>query len=214
MIFFRDSVTDADGAVFDTELLGIAGVQDYDPSKQAAQPSAAQSSATATAAVTAPATPTAAASTSSPSQEAPASPYSHEEDDGQCHLLGPFALLVQAALGGLALLSLVWKRYRETPRRPIKIWFFDASKQVVGSILLHLANLFMSMLSSGTFDVSSAPRPGPTIVVQADGGKKRVSPNPCSFYLLNLAIDVSLESCSLKYSLFTCLSGLLTSTVP
>lgn len=32
------------------------------------------------------------------------------------------ALFTQAALGGLALLSLVWKRSRESPQRPLKIW--------------------------------------------------------------------------------------------
>ena len=96
-------------------------------------------------------------------------------ENGECRLLGPFALFIQAALGALALLSLVYKRWRERPQRPIKIWAFDASKQVVGSVLLHVANLFMSMLSSGQFTVKAGD-------YQA---------NPCSFYLLNLAIDVS-----------------------
>lgn len=39
-----------------------------------------------------------------------------------CRLLGPFALIVQAALGALAVLALVWKRHRERPQRPLKIW--------------------------------------------------------------------------------------------
>ena len=96
-------------------------------------------------------------------------------ENGECRLLGPFALFIQGALGALALLSLVYKRWRERPQRPVKIWAFDASKQVVGSVLLHVANLFMSMLSSGQFTVKAGD-------YQA---------NPCSFYLLNLAIDVS-----------------------
>lgn len=98
--------------------------------------------------------------------------------DGKCELLGPFAILVQAALGGLALLSLVYKRWRERPQRPVKIWAFDASKQVVGSVLLHLANLLLSMVSSG--DMTAGP--------PASGDYKA---NPCSFYLLNLGIDVT-----------------------
>ena len=98
-------------------------------------------------------------------------------ENGECKLLGPFALFIQGALGILALGSLVFKRWRERPQRPIKIWAFDASKQVVGSGLLHLANLFMSMLSSG--ELTPSPKAGD---YQA---------NPCSFYLLNLAIDVS-----------------------
>ncbi|KIW05739.1 uncharacterized protein PV09_03596 [Verruconis gallopava] len=116
----------------------------------------------------------------------------HDADDenGKCKLLGPFALLIQGALGLLALLSLVWKRYRETPQRPLKVWFFDVSKQVFGSVLLHLANLLMSMFSSGDFDITQAssgpPKGG---FIQDDRFEK---PNPCSFYLLNLAIDTTI----------------------
>ena len=102
----------------------------------------------------------------------------HGATNGECKLLGPFALFIQGALGALALLSLVYKRWRERPQRPVKVWAFDASKQVVGSVLLHIANLFMSMFSSGQIVVSAATIAG----YQA---------NPCSFYLLNLAIDVS-----------------------
>jgi hypothetical protein len=116
-------------------------------------------------------------------------------ENGECRLLGPFAILVQGALGCLALLALVYKRWRERPQRPLKIWFFDVSKQVVGSILVHVANLLMSMLSSGQFNLKVDPQ---TVVVEralsarmidAEGHYK---PNPCSFYLLNLAIDVGI----------------------
>ena len=115
---------------------------------------------------------------------ASATGQSHEGDgpgaeSGECKLLGPFSLLIQAALGALALSSLVYKRWRERPRRPLKIWSFDVSKQVVGSMLLHVANLLMSMLSSGQLSVTPSASAG----YQA---------NPCSFYLLNLAIDVRL----------------------
>ncbi|KAI9843816.1 MAG: hypothetical protein M1837_006076 [Sclerophora amabilis] len=114
------------------------------------------------------------------------------DDGGECNLLGPFSLFIQGALGLLALLSLVWKRYRERPQRPLKIWTFDASKQVVGSVLVHIANLLMSMLSAGQFAVTvdgsgSSPSKG--------GSKDEVGgyrPNPCSFYLLNLAIDTTI----------------------
>ena len=101
------------------------------------------------------------------------------EKNGECRLLGPFALFIQGALGGLALLSLVYKRWRERPQRPVKIWAFDASKQVFGSVLLHIANLLMSLLSAGQLTVP------PSVT-------NEYQPNPCSFYLLNLAIDVSL----------------------
>ncbi|KAL9597867.1 MAG: hypothetical protein Q9179_004117 [Wetmoreana sp. 5 TL-2023] len=99
---------------------------------------------------------------------------------GECQLLGEASIFIQGALGALALLSLVYKRWRERPQRPLKIWFFDVSKQVVGSVLLHIANLLMSMLSSGQF----------TVTPKTDNGDYRA--NPCSFYLLNLAIDTTL----------------------
>ncbi|KAL8994036.1 MAG: hypothetical protein Q9169_005896 [Polycauliona sp. 2 TL-2023] len=99
---------------------------------------------------------------------------------GECQLLGKASIFIQGALGGLALLSLVYKRWRERPQRPLKIWFFDVSKQVVGSVLLHIANLGMSLLSSGQL----------TITPQTGAGEYRA--NPCSFYLLNLAIDTTI----------------------
>ncbi|KAH8704736.1 vacuolar membrane protein-domain-containing protein [Talaromyces proteolyticus] len=80
-----------------------------------------------------------------------------------------------SCLGGLALLSLVYKRWKERPQRPLKIWAFDVSKQVFGSVMLHLANLVLSMFSAGHFEIRQA-----------------YQPNPCSFYLLNLGIDTTL----------------------
>ena len=73
------------------------------------------------------------------------------------------------------------------------------SKQVIGSALVHLANLLLSLLSSGTFTTE----PTPTTALGAarlalrrrhagaeDGGDNGHHSNPCSFYLLNLGIDV------------------------
>jgi hypothetical protein len=117
-------------------------------------------------------------------------PTDEEEYQGECRLMGPFALFVQLALGGLAMLSLVFKRWRERPQRPVKIWFFDVSKQVFGSVLVHIANVFMSMLTSGRFSIKAETALPTRMLARAVDEYK---PNPCSFYLLNLAIDVSLE---------------------
>ena len=137
-----------------------------------------------------------------PSPDGQVSPL--ENNDSECRLLGPFALLVQLALGALALLSLVYKRWRERPQRPIKIWFFDVSKQVFGSALLHVANVFMSMLTSGRFSIRMVhPPAGAMVRAEVLGGvvgsvlrvrgeaQDGYVPNPCSAYLLNLGIDVS-----------------------
>ena len=138
------------------------------------------------------------------------SPATESDNQSECRLLGSFAILVQLALGGLALLSLVYKRWRERPQRPVKIWFFDVSKQVFGSVLVHAANVFMSLLTSGRFSIRVAPEivtefearmvgRGLAAVgmggLMARGHNEPYVPNPCSFYLLNLAIDVSF-SCS------------------
>ncbi|KXH27689.1 hypothetical protein CSAL01_05864 [Colletotrichum salicis] len=114
-----------------------------------------------------------------------------EGGNGECSLLGSFALIVQAVLGGLALLALVFKRWRERPQRPVKIWFFDVSKQVFGSVLVHIANIFMSMLTSGRFSVTLDPATTATAQRLMSRGED-YTPNPCSFYLLNLAIDTTI----------------------
>ncbi|KAJ5172364.1 hypothetical protein N7492_004957 [Penicillium capsulatum] len=98
-----------------------------------------------------------------------------DEDGGECKLFGSFSLIIQASLGALALLSLVYKRWRERPQRPLKVWAFDVSKQVFGSAMLHMANLLMSMFSAGQLEI-----------------QRQYKPNPCSFYLLNLGIDTTL----------------------
>ncbi|OAP62056.1 hypothetical protein AYL99_04259 [Fonsecaea erecta] len=119
----------------------------------------------------------------------PVASMSDDESSGECKLLGPFAILVQGALGALALLSLVFKRWRERPQRPLKVWSFDVSKQVVGSILLHLLNLLMSLFSSGQIGETVVNAAASTLGAETTA---EYQPNPCSFYLLNLAIDTTI----------------------
>lgn len=135
-----------------------------------------------------------ASSTSSPATASSDGASDGNDDQGDCELLGPFALLVQLALGGLALLALVYKRWRERPQRPVKIWFFDVSKQVFGSVLVHGANVFMSMLTSGHFSINELDAQPPTVRLlrRAANDDEGYVPNPCSWYLLNLAVDTTL----------------------
>lgn len=176
--------------VFETELEDIKGV----PKETSQATPTSNVVATSGVATSVPATsvPDDKASDPKPTEGSDSGPKGQKDEDdksnGDCRLLGPFAILVQAALGALALLSLVFKRWRERPRRPLKVWSFDVSKQVVGSILLHLANLAMSMFSSGNFDAASTAKELSSAAQAEDGSQ----PNPCSFYLLNLAIDVNL----------------------
>ncbi|KAG0644875.1 vacuolar membrane protein-domain-containing protein [Tuber brumale] len=146
-----------------------------------------------------------------------------KDESGRCELLGSFALFVQAALGALALLSLVWKRARESPQRPMLIWWFDVSKQVVGSVLVHVANILLSMLSSGTFSTEPTPKSlGATAPAferllrrQVEGDEPdSYHPNPCSFYLLNLAIDTTIGIAILIYLLRLLHALFLLSPIP
>ncbi|KAB5594582.1 Transmembrane protein [Ceratobasidium theobromae] len=81
-------------------------------------------------------------STSNPAIPIPIPPT----DLKRCRLLGPTALIVQGLMGILVILSLIWKRNHESPRRPWRIWIFDVSKQVVGQIFVHFSNVFISAL--------------------------------------------------------------------
>ena len=63
-----------------------------------------------------------------------------------CELADTFALVVQGLLGVLALLSLVWKRYIESPPRPLITWLMDTSKQVTGGGTAHVTNVLLGIL--------------------------------------------------------------------
>ncbi|KAJ7734029.1 vacuolar membrane protein-domain-containing protein [Mycena maculata] len=94
---------------------------------------------------------------------------SADVDKDSCRLLGPVALTVQALMGVLVILSLVYKRHREKPMRPWRIWFFDVSKQVVGQMWIHGVNVLIS-----------------------DLGSHHSTKNACVFYFLNILIDTTL----------------------
>ena len=79
----------------------------------------------------------------------------------ECKLLSNgFPLLVQVCLGIICLGVLFYKRYKETPTRPIKIWALDTTKQGISALVGH----FISMLYS--------------IIFTSKNG------NECSMYLL------------------------------
>ncbi|KAK3066363.1 hypothetical protein LTR53_017322 [Teratosphaeriaceae sp. CCFEE 6253] len=189
--------------VFETEMVDIAGVV-QETMVSASETASATATDDAFSIATAPSTPP---SEAEPEDQLTATPLEPQEDEelkeadlqaqkekeaeqAERHLLGPFALLVQAALGVMAVMALVFKRYRESPKRPWKIWFFDVSKQIFGSMLLHVLNLAMSMFASSDpkTDVLNAAK---TVSAAGKDAEGRM-PNPCSFYLLNLGIDTTI----------------------
>ncbi|XP_031438588.1 transmembrane protein 110, like [Clupea harengus] len=82
-------------------------------------------------------------------------------------LMNGFGVLIQGLLAVVAFSTLMLKRFREpiAVRRPWKIWFFDTSKQAIGAMFIHFANIFLSTLT------------------KADA---------CSLYLMNFILDATL----------------------
>ncbi|KAG5267778.1 hypothetical protein AALO_G00225630 [Alosa alosa] len=82
-------------------------------------------------------------------------------------LMDGFGVLIQGLLAVVAFSTLMLKRFREPigVRRPWKIWFYDTSKQAIGALFIHFANIFLSTLT------------------KADA---------CSLYLMNFILDATL----------------------
>uniref|UniRef100_A0A1A7WVJ6 Transmembrane protein 110, like n=2 Tax=Iconisemion striatum TaxID=60296 RepID=A0A1A7WVJ6_9TELE len=89
----------------------------------------------------------------------------HGCDNGA--LTDRFGVLIQAVLAVVAFSTLMLKRFREPVgiRRPWRIWFFDTSKQAIGALFIHFANVFLSTLTKE---------------------------DPCSLYLMNFLLDATL----------------------
>ncbi|KAF9325989.1 hypothetical protein BG006_010555 [Podila minutissima] len=90
---------------------------------------------------------------------------------GTCGLLSTFAIFVQLLLATIAFSTLIFKRSKERPMRPIKIWLYDVSKQIVGGVVIHSLNL----LAATAFGLSS----------------EREDSNPCIWYFLNIFLDTT-----------------------
>lgn len=52
-----------------------------------------------------------------------------------------FTIAVQLMLAALALVSLYWKRIHEVPRRTLRTWLLDMSKQALGACYAHVLNM-------------------------------------------------------------------------
>uniref|UniRef100_A0A8C4UI76 Transmembrane protein 110 n=1 Tax=Falco tinnunculus TaxID=100819 RepID=A0A8C4UI76_FALTI len=86
---------------------------------------------------------------------------------GSGALLGRFGVLLQSLLALCAFSTLMLKRFKEPKeeRRPWRIWFYDTSKQAIGALFIHFANVFLSDLTEE---------------------------DPCSLYLINFILDATL----------------------
>ncbi|XP_067359341.1 store-operated calcium entry regulator STIMATE [Channa argus] len=82
-------------------------------------------------------------------------------------LMDSFGIFLQGLLAVMAFSTLMLKHFREPKheRRPWKIWFLDTSKQAIGMLFIHFANVYLSDLKEE---------------------------DPCSLYLINFLLDASL----------------------
>ncbi|KAI0065734.1 hypothetical protein BV25DRAFT_1798171 [Artomyces pyxidatus] len=103
------------------------------------------------------------------SSDGPSGPFEDYPVDRQsCQLLGPTALIVQGIMGVVVVASLLYKRHREKPKRPWRIWLFDVSKQIAGQMFVHGVNVLIS-----------------------DVGSARSAGNACVVYFLNILLDTT-----------------------
>ncbi|CEP13654.1 hypothetical protein [Parasitella parasitica] len=97
----------------------------------------------------------------------------HPLDESGCKLLDSFAIFVQLVLAGFAFSTLIIKRQRESPQRPLSTWSFDVSKQLIGGGVIHTLNLVASHLFGKSLDGEPES-------------------NPCVWYFLNILVDTTL----------------------
>ncbi|XP_010880114.1 store-operated calcium entry regulator STIMATE [Esox lucius] len=110
-----------------------------------------------------------AAMSTSNTSSVPASPTPDADTRG-CEngaLMDSFGIFLQGLLAMVAFSTLMLKRFREPKheRRPWRIWFLDTSKQAIGMLFIHFANVYLSDLTKE---------------------------DPCSLYLINFLLDASL----------------------
>ncbi|OBZ84551.1 hypothetical protein A0J61_07399 [Choanephora cucurbitarum] len=94
------------------------------------------------------------------------------DTEAGCQLLDSFAIFVQIVLASLAFSTLYIKRQRESPQRPLLIWLFDISKQLIGGGIVHTLNIVASHLFGRSLEDESES-------------------NPCVWYFLNILIDTT-----------------------
>eukprot|EP00301_Raphidiophrys_heterophryoidea_P019879 c470_g1_i1.p1 GENE.c470_g1_i1~~c470_g1_i1.p1 ORF type:complete len:280 (-),score=56.18 c470_g1_i1:270-1052(-) len=67
----------------------------------------------------------------------------------ECGLLGSFSFFVQFILFVMSFSSLLVKRQLEHPKRSVRVWLMDTSKQAFASGSEHFINLFLAQLFGG-----------------------------------------------------------------
>ncbi|PRW61104.1 hypothetical protein C2E21_0645 [Chlorella sorokiniana] len=70
------------------------------------------------------------------------------DEAGECRLLvGPAAWTAQVLLALLAVAALAYKRHVEHPRRPVKVWGLDVSKQGISMLAAHICGMLIALIA-------------------------------------------------------------------
>ncbi|CAH0520502.1 unnamed protein product [Peronospora belbahrii] len=102
----------------------------------------------------------------------------------ECQLLnGEFAAFLQVLLGLIAFSVLILKRFYETPQRPLLIWAFDATKQMIGATFAHIANLFIAILLYATQEEKNP--------IQDKKSHEEEPVDQCALYFVNFTLDTT-----------------------
>ncbi|PSN49354.1 hypothetical protein C0J52_04269 [Blattella germanica] len=90
-----------------------------------------------------------------------------KHDGLECNITDMFGWFLQVLLAALAFTCLILKRFCEPryERRPWLIWFYDTSKQGMGALVIHLANVYLATTFQG---------------------------DPCTWYIINFLLDSSI----------------------
>ncbi|KAF5102436.1 hypothetical protein D0Z00_000363 [Geotrichum galactomycetum] len=98
-------------------------------------------------------------------------------------------------MGLIAILTLLFKRSREQPQRPLWVWVFDVSKQVFGALGLHFINLLLSTNNASPSSAVASPLMTLASVVVSGNSTTKPEPEPgssaCTWYFLNLFLDTT-----------------------
>ncbi|KAL9545603.1 hypothetical protein MBANPS3_007071 [Mucor bainieri] len=103
----------------------------------------------------------------------PPPPEGDHDSQAGCQLMDGFGIFIQLCLATTAFSTLIFKRQREQPQRPIRIWALDVSKQLAGGVMIHSLNVVAAVFFG----------------VKPEEGQKS---NPCVWYFLNIFVDTTL----------------------
>ncbi|CCE62772.1 hypothetical protein TPHA_0D01310 [Tetrapisispora phaffii CBS 4417] len=122
-----------------------------------------------------------------------------DEDEDTCQLLGPVSIGIQVIMGAWIVMSLLMKRNYEHPKRKLIVWTYDVSKQLIGSLLVHFLNLFISVVQEHKANLTFSLNIG-------DNGSGDED-DQCDYYFLNLLLDTTI-GIPIFWVAFTCIEKL------